>query len=85
MIARAVVTGAVVAMLLSSCAAGTSAPTGSRAKDDSESNSSSSAGPSPKDRARPANDFSVTTFDGGSFSLARSRGTPVVLNFWESW
>ncbi len=29
--------------------------------------------------------FIVETFDGDSFSLAEQRGTPVVLNFWESW
>lgn len=33
----------------------------------------------------PAPDFSVETFDGETFSLAEQRGTPVVLNFWESW
>ena len=33
----------------------------------------------------PAPDFKVTTFDGGTFGLAEQRGTPVVLNFWESW
>ena len=35
--------------------------------------------------AKPAPDFTVDTFDGGTFSLAEERGTPVVLNFWESW
>jgi cytochrome oxidase Cu insertion factor (SCO1/SenC/PrrC family) len=30
-------------------------------------------------------DFTVETFEGESFRLARQRGTPVVLNFWESW
>ncbi|MGH2700459.1 MAG: TlpA family protein disulfide reductase [Actinomycetota bacterium] len=33
----------------------------------------------------PAPDFSFETFQGESFSLAEQRGTPVVLNFWESW
>ncbi len=33
----------------------------------------------------PAPDFSVTTFEGETFSLGEQRGTPVVLNFWESW
>lgn len=33
----------------------------------------------------PAPDFSFETFQGKSFSLAEQRGTPVVLNFWESW
>jgi cytochrome c biogenesis protein CcmG, thiol:disulfide interchange protein DsbE len=29
--------------------------------------------------------FTVTTFAGERFSLEEMRGTPVVLNFWESW
>jgi hypothetical protein len=33
----------------------------------------------------PAPDFSFETFGGKTFSLAAARGTPVVLNFWESW
>jgi hypothetical protein len=32
-----------------------------------------------------APDFSVQTFDGETFRLSDHRGTPVVLNFWESW
>ncbi|MPZ91826.1 MAG: redoxin domain-containing protein [Actinobacteria bacterium] len=35
--------------------------------------------------AREAPDFSFETFEGETFSLAELRGTPVVLNFWESW
>lgn len=49
-------------------------------------------GPSRTDRpatgARPpgaAPEFSVKTFDGDRFTLAEHRGTPVVINFWESW
>ena len=46
-----------------------------------------------KDKARtpqpapenPAPDVSFETFDGDVFALAEQRGTPVVLNFWESW
>ncbi len=33
----------------------------------------------------PAPDFSFETFEGKTFNLAEQRGTPVVLNFWESW
>jgi cytochrome c biogenesis protein CcmG/thiol:disulfide interchange protein DsbE len=33
--------------------------------------------------AAPA--FTVTTFAGERFSLEEMKGTPVVLNFWESW
>lgn len=29
--------------------------------------------------------FEVDTFDGDTFELADSAGTPVVINFWESW
>jgi cytochrome oxidase Cu insertion factor (SCO1/SenC/PrrC family) len=32
-----------------------------------------------------APDFTVQTFDGHPFTLSEQRGTPVVLNFWESW
>jgi len=30
-------------------------------------------------------DFTFTTFEGETFSAEEHRGTPVVLNFWESW
>lgn len=32
-----------------------------------------------------APNFSVTTFDGQTYSLAELKGRPVVLNFWASW
>ena len=32
-----------------------------------------------------APDFSVRTFDNDDFRLSDHEGTPVVLNFWESW
>ena len=32
-----------------------------------------------------APDFEVETFERTTFHLAEHRGTPVVLNFWESW
>ena len=32
-----------------------------------------------------APDFRVSTFDHGAFHLREHQGTPVVLNFWESW
>jgi cytochrome oxidase Cu insertion factor (SCO1/SenC/PrrC family) len=50
------------------------------------------AGPGPrsgKSKAGSSYDdslnFSVTTFDGEVFELAAHKGTPVVINFWESW
>jgi peroxiredoxin len=33
---------------------------------------------------KPAPDFSLTTFDGASYSLAELRGRPVILFFWSS-
>ncbi len=30
-------------------------------------------------------DFSIETFDGSTFTMSDHRGSPVVLNFWESW
>ena len=35
--------------------------------------------------ANAAPDFTVETFAGERFSLGEQKGTPVVLNFWESW
>ena len=32
-----------------------------------------------------ARDFSVTSFSGKDFMLSAHRGSPVVLNFFESW
>jgi cytochrome c biogenesis protein CcmG/thiol:disulfide interchange protein DsbE len=44
---------------------------------------------SPGDNApsvgRPAPDFSLPTFAGGTLSLHSLKGKPVVLNFWASW
>lgn len=36
-------------------------------------------------RPAPEHDFSVTTFAGDAFRLSDHLGTPVVINFWESW
>jgi hypothetical protein len=44
-----------------------------------------SRSPQPGSRAAPAPDFSIETFDGDRFRLSEQRGTPVVINFWESW
>ncbi len=35
--------------------------------------------------AGPAPLFEMTTYDGGTFRLADTRGSVVVLNFWASW
>jgi cytochrome c biogenesis protein CcmG/thiol:disulfide interchange protein DsbE len=34
---------------------------------------------------RQAPDFTLTTFDGATISLADLRGKPIVINFWASW
>ncbi len=34
---------------------------------------------------RPAPDFALGLFDGGTFRLSEARGAVVVLNFWASW
>ncbi|GAC1319229.1 MAG: TlpA disulfide reductase family protein [Chloroflexota bacterium] len=34
---------------------------------------------------KPAPNFTLRSLDGRQVSLARLRGTPVVLNFWASW
>jgi cytochrome c biogenesis protein CcmG/thiol:disulfide interchange protein DsbE len=34
---------------------------------------------------RQAADFTLTLFDGGTFSLAEQRGRVVVMNIWSSW
>ena len=33
----------------------------------------------------PAPEFEVETFEGDTFAIREELGTPVVLNFWESW
>jgi peroxiredoxin len=49
------------------------------------------AGEVPADRTAqpavgyPAPDFTLATLDGGEFSLAAQRGTPLVVNFWATW
>jgi len=34
---------------------------------------------------REAPDFTLTLFDGGTFTLSENRGQPVVMNIWASW
>ncbi len=33
----------------------------------------------------PAPEFSITSFEGDTYSLASLKGTPLVVNFWASW
>ena len=69
---------AAAGLVLSACGA----PAGSSR---SGGTNSGAGGGSEKRSSEPAPDFTVETFDGHSFTLAEQRGTPVVLNFWESW
>ena len=39
----------------------------------------------PTEVSNPAPDFAFETFEGETFRLSEHRGTPIVLNFWESW
>ena len=39
----------------------------------------------PEKQRRPAADFDGKLLDGGTFSLASTKGKAVVLNFWGSW
>ena len=47
----------------------------------------SACSPAPNEfgTGRVAPVFTITTFAGEEFRLADQRGSPVVLNFWESW
>ena len=75
---------AVAAILsLSACAGEVSSETPDRSVESTpDEGAGNGAG---DDSANEAPDFSFETFDGKTFSLAEQRGTPVVLNFWESW
>jgi cytochrome oxidase Cu insertion factor (SCO1/SenC/PrrC family) len=42
-------------------------------------------GSPPSGQPATAPDFSVETFEGKGFELSAHKGTPVVINFWESW
>ena len=67
-------------LVLASCATTGSGPTGTQ-PETSDRSSSRAEG----DREGEGPDFVVETFEGDTLSLAEQRGTPVVLNFWESW
>jgi cytochrome c biogenesis protein CcmG/thiol:disulfide interchange protein DsbE len=43
------------------------------------------AGSGKDDGKDTGHDFTVETFDGKTFTMSDHRGSPVVLNFWESW
>jgi cytochrome oxidase Cu insertion factor (SCO1/SenC/PrrC family) len=51
----------------------------------SEGTSTAAEGKGDERSSEPAPDFTVETFGGQPFTLSEQRGTPVVLNFWESW
>ena len=65
-------------VLLSACSRETQVDPSSGRSGDAEQ-------PQQEATAEAAPDFSFETFEGEGFRLAEQRGTPVVLNFWESW
>jgi cytochrome oxidase Cu insertion factor (SCO1/SenC/PrrC family) len=82
------VLGAALVLLLATVACG---ETGSNDAPRQDARAPAGADESPRNEppdessADAAPDFSFETFEGEVFSLAEQRGTPVVLNFWESW
>ncbi|MGH2775388.1 MAG: peroxiredoxin family protein [Actinomycetota bacterium] len=80
---RRLASAAALILALSACAGEVSNDTPGRGI---ESAPDEGAGDGAEDgAASEAPDFSFETFEGETFSLADQRGTPVVLNFWESW
>ena len=77
---RAVVLCATAIIALAACGGSTTTP-GANERSAPESGTPESE----SGTGAPAPDFSFETFEGETFSLAEQRGTPVVLNFWESW
>ena len=94
---RAVALVFAIGLLGAACSAGPSDRNDANAPSpDTASSSDPAGGPaqkgSPKDdsdqvrlAADPAPAFEVETFDGMTFAVREEVGTPVVLNFWESW
>ncbi len=69
----------VLAMLALACA-------GPRTEQSARSGGSEKAsGKQPAAGGGAGRDFSVTSFTGKDFTLSDQRGSPVVLNFFESW
>ena len=73
--------GALVAltMLALACAG---SPTEQAARSGGSTNA---AADQPSHEVAAARDFSVRSFAGKEFTLSAQRGSPVVLNFFESW
>ena len=69
-------------LILASCATATTDRDPARAQPDTGDRLTSRATP---DDQPEGPDFTIQTFEGDAFSLAEQRGTPVVINFWESW
>jgi cytochrome oxidase Cu insertion factor (SCO1/SenC/PrrC family) len=75
----------VAALVLVAVMVALGACTGETSGNTSTGTETRAGGGTDEDTAREAPDFSFETFKGDTFSLAEQRGTPVVLNFWESW
>ena len=74
---------ALVLTLLVACGGSTSTPSSGGTSYFGELQTSPKAKSGGGSYAAP--DFTVTTFEGEEFRLRVHKGTPVVLNFWESW
>lgn len=71
-----------ILVLITACGAGTNqaAPAASRSADPSTNPADGDA------ELGPAKDFTLRTFDGGTFTLSDHFGElPFVLNFWAPW
>ncbi len=78
---------ALVLMVFPACASSPENPTATADAGSTPTAPSGEKGGSSKGEGAPwtGPDFSVETFDGETFTLADHAGTPIVLNFWESW
>ena len=76
-----------LAALMAACASEPTTSTGSsERRSPAPTNAPPRTTPQPRDEIVWAGpEFTVETFDGERFALGEQRGTPVVINFWESW
>ena len=80
-----------VVLALASCSSAPESPDREAAASTTAAPGAGTTRPEKPDKEAPARaddavpDFAVTTFDGEEFRLSDHVGTPVVLNFFESW
>lgn len=73
--------------VMAACSSQTTTTTGSSSpRSPAPTDAPPRTSPEPKDEmVWEGPEFTVETFDGERFALGEQRGTPVVINFWESW